>query len=104
MSHHHAAGHSQIRPLHDRVLVRREPPETVSKRGIIIPDTAQQKAGIATVVAVGCGRVLADGSVVPPGVKKGDVVYLGKYSLQDVTLNGETLGIIREEEILAVKE
>ena len=93
-----------FRPLHDRVLVKREVPEKVSKGGIIIPEAAQEKGGVATVMAVGTGKVLANGAVVPPSVKKGDVVYLSKHSLQDVPVDGEKFGIVREEDILAVRE
>lgn len=93
-----------FRPLHDRVLVKREKPEEVSRGGIIIPDSVQEKSGEATVMAVGTGKILANGTVVPPSVKKGDVVYLSKHSLRDIPIDGKTYGVVRDEDIDGVKE
>ena len=91
-----------IRPLHDRVVVRRiEQKETV-KGGIIIPDTAKEKPQEAEVVAVGPGKVNEDGKRAPMDVKKGDRVLIGKYSGSEIKIDDEELVIVREDEILAV--
>ena len=93
---------SKIKPLADRILVKRLDDEEEQKvGGIIIPDTAKEKPQEAEVVAIGPGR-LEDGSRVAPEVKKGDRVLIGKYSGTEVKLNGEEHLILREEEILAV--
>ena len=91
-----------IRPLHDRVVVRRiEQKETV-RGGIIIPDTAKEKPQEAEVVAVGPGKVNEDGKRAPMDVKKGDRVLIGKYSGSEIKIDEEELVIVREDEILAV--
>jgi chaperonin GroES len=93
-----------LRPLHDRILVRRLE-ETEQKRGgIIIPDTAKEKPQQATVLAVGTGRVSDDGKVQPLDVKAGDKVVFGKYAGTDVKIDGEELLIIREDDVLGVLE
>jgi chaperonin GroES len=94
----------KMRPLHDRILVKRVEEEAKTKGGIIIPDTAKEKPQEAKVVAVGSGRVTDDGKVVALEVKKGDRVLFGKYSGSEVTIEGEEHLIIREEDILAIIE
>ena len=94
----------KMRPLHDRILVKRVEEETKTKGGIIIPDTAKEKPQEAKVVAVGSGRLTDDGKVVALEVKKGDRVLFGKYSGSEVQIDGEEHLIIREEDILAVIE
>jgi chaperonin GroES len=92
----------KIRPLQDRVLVKRVPEEEKSKGGIIIPDTAKEKPVEGEVVAVGPGRVQKDGKVRPLDVKKGDRILFGKYGGTDVKLEGQEHLIMREDDILAV--
>jgi chaperonin GroES len=94
----------KMRPLHDRILVKRVEEEAKTKGGIIIPDTAKEKPQEAKVVAVGSGRVTDEGKVVALEVKKGDRVLFGKYSGSEVTIEGEEHLIIREEDILAIIE
>ena len=92
-----------IRPLHDRVVVKRlEPQEEEVRGGIIIPDTAKEKPQEAEVVAVGPGKRKDDGGRMPIDVKSGDRVLIGKYSGNEIKLNGDDLTILREDEILAV--
>ncbi len=93
-----------IRPLHDRVLVKRIEQEEQVRGGIIIPDTAKEKPQEAEVVAVGPGKVQDDGSRSPMDVKKGDRILVGKYSGSEVKVEGEDYVILREDEILAVIE
>jgi chaperonin GroES len=92
----------KIRPLQDRIVVKRMEGETKTKGGIIIPDTAKEKPIEAKVVAVGNGKVLKDGKVRPVDVKVGDVVLFGKYSGTEVKIDGEDHLILREDDILAV--
>jgi len=93
-----------IRPLHDRVVVKRlEQGETV-RGGIIIPDTAKEKPQEAEVIAVGPGKINDDGKRSPMDVKAGDVVLIGKYSGSEIKLDDEEYTIVREDEILAVIE
>ena len=92
----------KIRPLHDRVIVRREEEERTSAGGIVIPDTATEKPVRGKVVAVGKGKVQDDGDVRPPDVKKGDTVLFGKYSGTDVKVDGEDLLVMREDDLMAV--
>jgi chaperonin GroES len=92
----------KVRPLHDRILVKRVEEEKKSKGGIIIPDTATEKPQEARVVAVGNGKLLEDGKTRPLDVSTGDRVLFGKYSGTEVTIDGEEHLIIREEDILAV--
>ena len=92
----------EVRPLHDRVLVRRSSEEEKSKGGIIIPDTAKEKPIQGLVISVGQGRACDDGKVKPLDVKKGDQVLFGKYSGTEIKINGEELLMMREEDILGV--
>jgi chaperonin GroES len=94
----------KMRPLHDRLLVKRLEGEAKSKGGIIIPDTAKEKPQEGKVIAAGNGRVTDAGKVVPLEVKKGDRVLFGKYSGSEVTIEGEEHLIIREEDVLAILE
>ena len=94
----------KFRPLHDRILVQRIEEQKKSKGGIIIPDTAKEKPQEGRVVAVGSGRVLEDGSVRPVELKKGDRILFGKYSGNEIKLDGEDHIIMREEDVLAVVE
>ena len=92
----------KVRPLHDRLLVRRiEDKETV-KGGIIIPDTAKEKPQQGEVLAVGQGKILENGTKVPLDVKVGDKILFGKYSGTDIKIDGEEVLILREDEVLAV--
>ena len=93
-----------IKPLHDRVLVRRVEETTKTAGGIIIPDTAKEKPSEGVVEAVGNGKMAPDGKVAPMSVKVGDRVLFGKYAGTEVKLDGEPRLIIREEDILAVIE
>ena len=90
-----------IRPLQDRVIIKRVKEEEKSKGGIIIPDTAKEKPIEGKVVAVGNGKVLEDGTVRKLDVKAGDTVLFGKYSGSDVEVSGRELKILRESDILA---
>ena len=92
----------KIRPLHDRVIVRREEEERTSAGGIVIPDTATEKPIRGKVVAVGNGKVLDSGDVRPLDVKKGDTVLFGKYSGTEVKVDGEDLLVMREDDLMAV--
>ena len=94
----------KIRPLGDRILLKRIEEEQKSKGGIFIPDTAREKPQEGKVVAVGKGRLLEDGKLVPLEVKKGDRVLFGKYSGSEVKLVGEEHLIVREDDILGVME
>ena len=91
----------KIRPLYDRVLVKRLEAEEKTEGGIIIPDTAKEKGQIGEVIAVGHGRLSKDGEITPLQVKAGDKVFFGKYSGTDV---GEDHLIIREDEVLGIVE
>jgi len=93
-----------IRPLHDRLLVKRVAEEEKSKGGIIIPDTAKEKPIEGKVVAVGNGKILEDGTVRPLEVKKGDRILFGKYSGTEIKIEGEEHLILREDEVLGVIE
>ena len=92
----------KIRPLQDRVLVRRVEEEEKTAGGIIIPDTAKEKPQEGLVIATGKGKVRDDGSVTPLDVKQGDRILFGKYAGMDVTLDGEEYAILREDDVLAV--
>jgi len=92
----------KIRPLHDRLIVKRLTEEAKTKGGIIIPDSAKEKPVEATVVAVGNGKVLEDGKVRPLDIKSGDRVLFGKYSGTEIKIDGEEHLILREEEVLGV--
>jgi chaperonin GroES len=95
---------SKIRPLHDRVIVKREEDERKSPGGIVIPDSASEKPSKGRVVAVGTGKLLEDGKVRPLDVKVGDKVLFGKYSGTEVKVDGDDVLVMREEDILAVLE
>jgi chaperonin GroES len=92
----------KIRPLHDRILIKRLEEEDESKGGIIIPDTAKEKPQYGKVIAVGKGKSLEGGKVLPPDVKKGDKVLFGKYAGTEVKIDGEEHLLMREDDILAV--
>ena len=94
----------KIRPLGDRILLKRIEEEDKSKGGIIIPDSAKEKPQEGKVVAAGKGRLLEDGKLVPLEVKKGDRVLFGKYSGTEVKLVGEEHLIVREDDILGIIE
>ena len=91
-----------IRPLHDRLIVRRLEEGEQHVGGIIIPDTAKEKPQRGTVIAAGNGKVNDDGTRVPLDVKVSDVILFGKYTSPEVKLNGEEYLIMREDEVLAV--
>ena len=93
----------RVRPLNDRVIVRRVEEEEKTRGGIIIPDTAKEKPQEGQVIAVGPGR-REDGKVIPLDVKSGDRILFGKYSGTEIKLNGEEHLILREEDILGVVE
>jgi len=94
----------KIRPLHDRVLVKRLEEQETTKGGIIIPDAAKEKPIEGEVMATGNGKLLEDGKVRPLDVKKGDRILFGKYSGTEVKIEGNEHLILREDEILAVVE
>ena len=93
-----------IRPLHDRIIVRRLDEKAQTTGGIIIPDSAKEKPIEGKVIAVGNGKILEDGSVRNLDVKAGDKVLFGKYSGTEVKIEGEEYLIMREDEVLAVIE
>lgn len=92
----------QVRPLHDRVLVKRFNEEERSKGGIIIPDTAKEKPIQGEIIAVGQGRVTEEGKLRPLDVKKGDRILFGKYAGTEIKIDGEEFLMMREEDILGV--
>jgi chaperonin GroES len=92
----------KIRPLSDRIVVKRHNEEEKTKGGIIIPDTAKEKPLEGTVIAVGNGKILKNGKVHPLDVKAGDRILFGKYSGTEVKLDGEEHVLLREDDILAV--
>ena len=94
----------KVRPLHDRIIVRRIDEGEQKVGGIIIPDTAKEKPQQGKVVAAGKGKVKDDGKVVPMDVKAGDLILFGKYSGTEIKLDGEEYLIMREEEVLGVIE
>jgi chaperonin GroES len=91
-----------IRPLHDRLLVKRLDEETKTKGGIIIPDTAKEKPLEGAVVAVGKGKLSNEGKVTPLDVKTGDKILFGKYAGTEVKIDGTEHLILREEDVLAI--
>ena len=95
---------ANIRPLHDRVIVKRVKEEEKSKGGIIIPDTAKEKPIEGEVLAIGSGKIADDGSVRKLDVKVGDRILFGKYSGTEVKVDGEDRLILREDDILGVIE
>ena len=92
----------KLRPLYDRVLVKRVDSETTTKGGLIIPETAKEKPLEGEIVAAGNGRVLEDGSIRPLTVKPGDRVLFAKYAETEVKVGGETLLLLREEDLLGI--
>lgn len=94
----------ELRPLHDRVLVKRIEEGEQKRGGIIIPDTAKEKPQQAQVMAVGNGKLLETGERVAPEVKAGDRILFGKYSGSDIKVDGDEYLILREDEILGVLE
>ena len=95
---------TKIRPLHDRVIVKREEDERKSPGGIVIPDTATEKPIKGRVIAVGKGKILERGDVRPLDVKVGDKVLFGKYSGTEVKVDGDDVLVMREEDIMAIIE
>ena len=93
-----------IRPLHDRVVVRRTEEERTSPGGIVIPDTATEKPIRGEIIAVGNGKILDSGDVRPLDLKVGDSVLFGKYSGTEVKVDGEDLLVMREDDVMAVVE
>ena len=93
-----------LRPLHDRVILKRLEEEKISAGGIVIPDSAAEKPIRGEVIAAGTGKILEDGKVRPIAVKVGDKVLFGKYSGTEVKVEGEELLVMREEDIIAVIE
>lgn len=94
----------KLQPLHDRVIVKPEEKETKTPSGIILPDTAQERPLRGTVIAVGPGKLLDNGKILPMDVKEGDVVLYGKYAGTEVKIDGEEYVILRQEDILAIDE
>jgi chaperonin GroES len=94
----------KIRPLHDRVILKRMEEETTSAGGIVIPDSAAEKPMRGKVIAIGKGKRLESGDVVALDVKVGDTVLFGKYSGTEVKVDGEDLLVMREEDIMGVIE
>jgi chaperonin GroES len=94
----------KIRPLHDRVIVKRLEEERVSAGGIVIPDSAAEKPVQGKIVAVGKGKILEDGTVRALDVKVGDKILFGKYSGTEVKVDGDDLVVMREEDVMAIIE
>ena len=94
----------KIRPLHDRILVKREDEGEEKIGGIIIPDTAKEKPQRGTVEAAGAGKIDDNGKRIPLDVKKGDRILFGKYSGNEVKIDGDDYLILREEDVLAILE
>ena len=92
----------KIRPLHDRVIIRRMEEEKTSPGGIVIPDSATEKPVKGEVVAVGKGKILENGDIRPLDVKVGDTILFGKYSCTEVSVDGEELLVMREDDITAI--
>jgi chaperonin GroES len=92
----------KVRPLHDRLLVRRREEKEEARGGIIIPDTAREKPMKGEVLAVGNGRLLENGKKLPLDVKVGDQILFGKYSGTEIEIEGEEVLIVREDEVLAI--
>ena len=94
----------KIRPLHDRVIVKREDEERKSPGGIVIPDTAAEKPIRGKIVAVGKGKILENGNVRPLDLKVGDKILFGKYGGTEVKVDGEEYLVMREEDVMAIIE
>jgi chaperonin GroES len=92
----------EVRPLHDRVLVKRFNEEEKTKSGLIIPDTAKEKPSQGEIIACGMGRISEDGTVRPLAVKKGDKILFGKYSGTEIKIDGTEYLMMREDDILGV--
>ena len=92
----------KIQPLADRIMVKVLDAKEVTKGGIVLPDTAQEKPQEAEVIAVGKGKVSDEGKTIPPEVKVGDKILFGKYTGTEVTLDGKEYLILKEEDILAI--
>ena len=93
-----------LRPLHDRILIKRIEEKEAVKGGIIIPDTAKEKPQEGEVIAVGNGKKTEDGNIIPLDVKAGDRILFGKYSGAEIKMDGEEFLILREEEVLGIIE
>jgi chaperonin GroES len=91
-----------LEPIHDRIIVKRLPAETLSKGGIVIPDLATEKPAKGEVVAIGDGRLLENGQIMPPLVQKGDIVLFGQHSGSEVKIDHESYLVMREEDIYAI--
>jgi chaperonin GroES len=91
-----------IRPLHDRIIIQRLDEGEQKVGGIIIPDSAKEKPQQGKVIAAGTGKIREDGTRQPPDVKAGDLILFGKYSGQEIRLDGEDYLIVREEEVLGI--
>jgi chaperonin GroES len=94
----------QIRPLHDRVIVKRVEEERTTPGGIVLPDSATEKPIRGKVLAVGNGKIRDNGEVRPLDVKEGDIILFGKYSGTEVKIDGEELLVMREEDIMGIIE
>jgi len=94
----------KIRPLHDRIIVKRLEEEERTKGGIIIPDTAKEKPSEGLVIAVGKGKALENGTLLPLDVKKNDRILFGKYAGTDIKIEGDEFLIMREDDVLGVIE
>lgn len=94
----------KIRPLHDRIIVKRIKEEETTKGGIIIPDTAKEKPSEGKVIAVGNGKLLENGKLQPLEVKKGNKVLFGKYAGTEIKIDGEEHLIMKEDDIIAIVE
>jgi chaperonin GroES len=94
----------KVRPLHDRIIVKRLEEEEKTKGGIIIPDTAKEKPFEGRVIAVGDGRIKDDGTKIPMELKKGDRILFSKYAGTDIKIDGEEHLIMKEDDVLAVIE
>jgi chaperonin GroES len=92
----------KVRPLHDRLLVRRVEEKETARGGIVIPDTAKEKPMEGEVLAVGNGKLLDNGTKLALDVKVGDKVLFGKYSGTEITVDGEDVLVVREDEVLAI--
>ena len=93
-----------IRPLYDRIVVRRLEEESTSAGGIVIPDTAKEKPSRGEVIAIGAGKLLDTGDLRPVGVKVGEQILFGKYAGTEVNIAGEDLVVMREDDVMGVIE
>jgi chaperonin GroES len=94
----------KVRPLHDRLIVKRSEEEEKTKGGIIIPDTAKEKPIEGKVIAVGKGKIKEDGTIIPMEVKKGDRILFAKYAGTEVKIDGEEHLIMKEDDVIAIIE